>query len=89
MATKKLCISSSPGSNTIKRHVSKSVRTLKSNILAQHMKAQSASANKEYYVDSIDNNSINCNNVDLFALLCFIVCQQLLLSVGHYRGISD
>ena len=53
------------------------------------MKAQSASANKEYYVDNIDNSSINCNNVDLFALLCFIVCQQLLLSVGHYRGVSD
>jgi len=53
------------------------------------MKAQSASANKEYYVDNIDNSSINCNNVDLFALLCFIVCQQLLLSVGHHRGVSD
>jgi len=37
------------------------------------MKAQNASANIEYYVDNIDNSSINCNNVDLFALLCFIV----------------
>jgi hypothetical protein len=52
------------------------------------METQSASANKEYYVDNIDNSGINRNNADLFALLCFIVCQQLLLSVGHYRGIS-
>jgi hypothetical protein len=43
------------------------------------MKTQSASANKEYYVDNIDNSGINRNNADLFALLCFIVCQQLLL----------
>ena len=53
------------------------------------MKAQSASTNKEYYVDYIDNSDINCNNVDLFALLCFIVYQRLLHSVGSSNGYTE